>query len=402
MRNRFSRSFLRECSDRMRPLPLCLLVALLPSATAAFSDLEALQKHADVLIREGKKREAVRLLQEGLRQDPNWQAGLWGLGSVFYQESRYPVARQALERLVQLDPKSGAAWALLGMSEFKMHDYRMAVEHIQRGLSVGIPVALGLTEPAYYHYAMSLLATGSVDRALTIFQGLSRRQAVYGKEWTIALGLVTLHLPVLPEVAIQTLPPERLAVINRVGELQLESDQLGPEDLRRRWEELVNANPAVPNLRLAFGRLLLLQFNDTSAAEREFRQELKNNPTDVTTSLWLAHNLMVQENLEEAKTVARAALVLDPHSASLHHLMGALLRRQGKYEEARQELETSLAQDPAQSRARYLLSQVYRELGRRDDANWELSLFRKLKEAENSFRDTGRLPAAVYEAQADK
>src|SRR5258708_38001993 len=74
------------------------------------ADSERQQNHLDNAI--GYYRQAVKVRT-------SWKDGWWYLGTLLYDQDRYEEARDAFRKLIALDCRNGAAFALLGVSEFE-------------------------------------------------------------------------------------------------------------------------------------------------------------------------------------------------------------------------------------------------------------------------------------------
>ena len=71
-----------------------------------------------------------------------------------YSAGHYPEAVSELKRWTERRPNLGTAWAVMGLCEFEMKDYKNALIHLQRGEDLGFggsPEAVGL---ARYHLAV--------------------------------------------------------------------------------------------------------------------------------------------------------------------------------------------------------------------------------------------------------
>ncbi|MBN1345266.1 MAG: tetratricopeptide repeat protein [Phycisphaerae bacterium] len=90
--------------------------------------LDARQDLAGVLLLQGKHAEAAQMYGQILSMSPNHQGALEGKALALVRASHYEPARQALQRLVDLDPKNAEAWLHLGDVRHKMGDVRGARE----------------------------------------------------------------------------------------------------------------------------------------------------------------------------------------------------------------------------------------------------------------------------------
>ncbi len=376
--------------------PLILVILFFsPVLQAAVSRTQGqvqpqVEQRIDSLIAANKTSEAVTALQEALREHPDWQPGLWRLGNLFYGADRFSLAREVFDKLTKLDVKQGAPWALMGFSDLALHDYDAAADHIQHGLALGFPAALNLAPAAYQQLSLAMLMTGRFDKALAILTG-SVVDADGVKEQQTAAGLAALRLAVLPQDAQRLLPPGREVVLEQVGELEIGTARTDVGNAKQRWASVVKANDDLPGVHAAFGKYLLTS-GDASSAIPEFRTELERSKTDVNALLGLGFALMQTGDLDSANAVCAQALQLDPNNANGHQLMGTLAIKRGDFTSALEQLKASRDLDPNLSRVHYALSQVYLKLGKPEDAAREATMYQSLKLAEQSFRETGRLP----------
>src|SRR5258708_4579907 len=63
--------------------------------------------------------QAAALYKQALDQRPSWPAGWFYMGGALYRLQRYTEAVDTLHKGLDLAPGSGAAWGLLGLSEYE-------------------------------------------------------------------------------------------------------------------------------------------------------------------------------------------------------------------------------------------------------------------------------------------
>ena len=371
-----------------------LLAFLLPATTVTAE--QAPSPQAEAAIREQRPGEAVKLLQKTLKEQPTWRQGWWRLGSLLYDAEDYPAARQALERLARLDPKSGAPWALLGLCEFEMLDYGLALQHLQKGDALGLPADLELQDTLNYHEALLFALMRRFDPAQLLLDHLSRKTSD-SDELVLAQGLVALRIAALPESLAAAASADRLETIRRVGLAQRAIARQNPREALPIYQELADRKPAPPNLHLSYAALLL-QLGDRAASLAELREELKANPASVEARLRLCA-LLEDESPGDTVKLAAEAVKLEPKSFKAHFFLGKLLYKTEKLEESARELETSRGLDPSSSAVRFALVRTYKALGREADAEREAAAFKTLRAAEDQFHNTGRLPASFFESK---
>jgi tetratricopeptide (TPR) repeat protein len=356
--------------------------------------LQEAERQVDAAIEEHRQADAIAILRKALKGSPAWRQGWWRLGSLLYNLENYVAARPVLERLTQLDPKSGAPWVVLGLCEFEMKDYGLALQHLQRGDALGVPEQLDLLPVVRYHEALLLILMNRFDPAQVLLDQLAHRSE-NADEVVLAEGLAALRIPALPESLQNTADDDRLAIIRRVGTAQRAIALGTPREGVEVYKELLSKNPAIPNLHLSYAALLL-QIRETQAAEAELRAELKLNPRSVEVRLRLCA-LLGDDSPSDMAHLAEEAVKLDPKSFKAHFFLGKLLFKTEKLADSARELEISRDLDPSSSMVRFALVRTYMALGREADAKRETEVFERMRAAEDQFRKTGRLPASFFE-----
>jgi predicted Zn-dependent protease len=375
------------------PLLALLLLAQTPTPVEP-RQLQELTQRVDLAVREHRKLDAIGMLDKALKASPQWRHGWWLLGSLLYDTDNYPAARSVLERLIRLDVKSGAAWALLGLCEFEMRDYGLALQHLQRGDAFGVLPELDLLDVVRYHEALLMMLAERFDPAQVLLDQLTQK-GLDTEEIILTQGMVALRIPAFPVSLSRTSSEERIEMIRRVGRAQHLVSQQKPREAAAIYRELVKDEPKIANLHLSFS-LVLLHIHERQAAEAELRTELKLNPQSVETRLQLC-GLLEDEAPRDALGLAEQAVDLDPKSFKAHFVLGKMLFKAEKFAESAKELETSRDLDPTSSAVRFALVRTYQSLGKEAEATREAAVFRRLRTAEDQFRTTGRVSASYFE-----
>jgi tetratricopeptide (TPR) repeat protein len=377
-----------------------MLLLAQPSVPAEPPQLQELTRQVDVAVREHRSSDAVRMLDKALKASPQWRNGWWLLSSILYDLDDYATARPALERLIRLDPKSGAPWALLGLCEFELRDYGLALEHLQRGDAFGIPAPLDV-DVVRYHEALLLMLAERFDPAQVILDHLTQK-GLDTEEIVLTQGMVALRIPALPVSLNRITSEERIDFIRRVGRAQHLISQQKPREAVAVYRELVKDDPKIANLHLSFS-VVLLQIKERQEAEAEMRTELKLYPESVEARFQLC-GLLEDDAPQDALSFAEQAVALDPKSFKAHFLLGKMLFKVEKFAASAKELEISRDLDPTSSAVRFALVRTYKLLGREADAAREAAIFRRLRSAEDQFRTTGRVSPSFFESDpsADK
>src|SRR5260370_19800487 len=218
-------------------------------------DIEALQKLAQQEGESGQTTEAIRDYQRALEQRPEWKEGWWNLGVLQYSDNRFADARSTLQHVVEFAPGLGAAWSLLGLSEFETRDFDDALVHLEKAQFLGIKDDAEIERVSNYHLALLLIRAGKFqlasDLLLAKFDG-----GTMSEQLKIALGLATLRIAFVPE----EIDPSQEALILAAGGVA----SAGTETLDR-FPALLQTYPDVPYLHYAYGLSLAKAGRDKQA-----------------------------------------------------------------------------------------------------------------------------------------
>jgi tetratricopeptide (TPR) repeat protein len=128
-------------------------------------------------------------------------------------------------------------------------------------------------------------------------------------------------------------------------------------------------DPAISEAHAVRGAVQALYQWDWLGAEASFQEAIRLDPGYATGHHWYAnHVLMPRGRFDEAERELRAALEIDPASATVAASRGLLLALDGNHEQATQQLQALLDRDPEFSLAHYFLGQVYDRQDRFDEA----------------------------------
>lgn len=337
----------------------------------------------------GDSAKAVATLEKGLTIDPNWKFGLLKAGLLLYQSEKYAAARPHLARLTQIDDTLATPWALLGMCEFQLGEYRATLEHIDRADRLGIPDQSGLRESAGIHLGLAYIELGDYESALKFLNKFAPSKNPQRREQLImAMGYASMYLSLKT-----SLPPEETAVVRRLGEAYYQSAAGDRPGARVIMEDLIKQYPKATALHFVYANLLMY-WSDFDGADREFRAELVNDPESHPARLGLAYVAVHNGEAPDSLRLATEAVKMRPGMYQSHFYLGQLLLRHDQAQQACNELEAARKLAPAHSGVRYSLAKAYRALGRGDDAAQELKEFERLKALEEPGKTAQTLPGA--------
>jgi tetratricopeptide (TPR) repeat protein len=121
-----------------------------------------------------------------------------------------------------------------------------------------------------------------------------------------------------------------------------------------------------------------MRMGDSEKAKAEFTTELKSNPNDFDSNLYMGILLRQDKLFDESFSYLSRAVQLRPREQYAHYHLGAVLAALGKTNDARPLLEGVVKEYPDFVEARALLASVYYKLNRKEDGDRERAILQKL------------------------
>jgi len=361
------------------------------------ANFEELAKQAVAARDAGNIEEAIRDYQGALQLRPAWEEGWWDLSLVFFSNAHYREVIEPLKHVVDLNPRFGTAWALLGLSEYEIKDRKNALIHLEKAQGFGIqgsPEAIRiaqlhlgtlLNQNREFERAVDLLATGSPDSSLS-------------KEWNTALGMGLLRVPLLTEQVDPTQQP-MLQAAGQAAALLATSKY---DDAFIILQKLLKDYPNTPFLHYAYGSALasLSQYDE---AEAQLREEIRISPDSALPYTRIAFIALKTQRPGDGLTAAQRAVQLAPQSAEAHYILGRSLLSSGEAQRAIQELETANRTMPNSPEIHFHLARAYSKAKQPEKADQEREIFARLNAIAEQQRSTRGSQAygASHEQQSD-
>lgn len=357
----------------MRSLALILLsVAAFAQGVKTPATVEAIEAQATEAREQNRPADAIRLYREALGMQPNWLEGWWYLGTLLYDENSYVPARDALAKLVQLEPKSPpSAWALLGLCEFETKNYPESLRHLEHSF-IGEARDDPFARATRYHAAMLLTRTGQFEAALGRLAEISAPDTET-PELIRAIGVAGLRIPVLATA----LPPAQDELADAVGHALFDLSLRREKEADAQYQTLIARYPKQAELHYLHGVALLN--GDTAAALEEFQKEIAISPRHVPARLQIAFEYLKEGLAAKALPYARQAVALDPNSFVAHDAAGQALVDSGDLKGGIAELEKARTLAPDSPETHLKLASAYTQAGRTADAAKERETFNKLR-----------------------
>lgn len=344
------------------------------------AEFNKLAKQADAAREAGRLEDAIRLYNQALQMNPKWPDGWWYLGSIFYDRDRYGEAGEALKILLGLQRENGLAWALLGLCEFQLRNYKEALADILNGKQLGLGGNKEFINVARYHGSILLTRNGQFEIAFEELRPFAREG---NESLTVieAFGINALRMSLLP---VET-PPDKRELVLLAGRAAWQQAARHPQEAERAYKELLARYPDVPNVHYAYGVFQLIDTPD--AALESFRRELQVKPDNVPAMLQIAFEYIKRNDYEQALPFAQKSVETAPEFFATHNALGRTLLEMGKIHEAIRELETGVKQAPDSPEMRFALARAYAKAGRSEDARRERETFLQLDKQRRELRE---------------
>lgn len=350
-----------------------------PPAKAPVSFEDAARKAAEARDKD-QLDEAIRWYRVGARLRPRWDEGLWYLATLLYEKDRFGEARDAFRRFLVVKPEAGPGWALQGMCEFRLKEYDAALRSLQRGTDLGYGTNTAVQRAAWFHLVMLLVRDGQFELAVRPLTFLARSEPESEALVEVA-GLMLLRVPKLPS----EITADERDLVTRAGRAAYAHLSRNGEEARRRFDDLIERFPNVPNVHYAHAIFLL--GSDSNAALAEFRKEIEIQPGSVFARLDLAFELIRRGDFAEALVPATESVQLAPQLFAAHNALGRALVETGSLEQGIGELETAVKLAPESPEMHFALARAYAKAGRKDDAARARATFAELDRKRREKRE---------------
>jgi len=325
-----------------------------PDATSATSKME-LRIRTDIArayfnlgLMQGKRgrfRHAAFFLARAAYWRPDLSNVEYSLGLALFNAKEYKAAIDPLQRALNRDPANAPAREQLALTCYHAEDYGCVTAALSSDSELLMDPHVGYV--AGYILAVSLTRSGRPKEGEEILSDLLNRYSD-SAEFFVLVGQ---------------------------GYAKQEDDSHAVPILQR----AIQINSQVLEAHSTAG-LIYLRRGKFADAEKEFRQELKVNPSDLTTDANLAFVLTLEQKNNEALSLLKSILQVQPDSAEAHYTLAKLLATQGELELAFEHAQTAVQLSPQDERKHYQLAQICVKLGRTDEAQRELATYRQLKE----------------------
>ena len=294
----------------------------------------------------------------------------WKEAMVDFSNARYEEAVALLTPWVQAHPNDGTAWAVLGLSEFRLKDYENSLVHLQRGGAFGFGGSPESVQLAHYTLGILLNHAGQFDRGMAI---LVSAQGAESQRVELAMGMSLLRIAKFPE---EIDPSLRQLVQTAGATAELLHTSLYDQAFAN-FDALLKQAPTLAFLHYAYGTALIAM-SRYDEAEVQMREEARISPKSELPYVRLASIAIRQHRAADASRAAEQALTLAPQSGEAHYLLGRARLESGDLQDAISELETASKMAPNSPEIHFNLAKAYTRAQLPQKAEQERAVFVRL------------------------
>lgn len=338
------------------------------------ADLIVKRQLLDLLVDSNRLPEARQLSEQLLQTDKDNMAANLAKGRILQAEDRHKEAMTVLEKAAAAPPPSAQALYYLGVSQAALGFSNQAKGSYTKALSL---------QPQLLEASLALarLATASGDNAtaLRLAGDMLNRNPNLPAAYAIrAQALLSQGAIKEAEVALQealkrdpALTPALTVLLN------LRVRQGRAQELVLPLTKLVENQPQSADLRHLLA-LAYFSVNNLPRSEENVRAALKLDPKTATSHSLLANIHLAKGATSEAKTELLAAIAAEPHTMSNYMMLELEYEREGNWQEAIKLCERARQLDPDSAAIANQLAYLYLEHG--GDANQALVLAQQAKQ----------------------
>lgn len=371
---------------RVLVLLLAALAVHVSMARGAETDsFDKLAARAQMAMEANQVPQAILLYERATALRPSWSEGWWYVGTMCFDTDQLNKAREAFLHFVAVEHRQpGPGYGMLGLTEFKLNNYRDALASLERGRELGLGTNPALVQRALYEDGILQNLFGQPEIALVRLTLVANQIAaanpnmpedsvLMNADLLDAFGLAALRIPKLPAA----IDRDRASLIRRAGHAQaliaLQDRAAAGAELK----QLVAQYPSEPNMHYMYGVYLLKE--DPPAAIKEFREEITVSPKSAAARIQLAFESLRVSDYKQGLIYADQAVALVPDNFAAHVVCGKLWLGLGNTSRALHELQTAVRLSPGSPDAHFALSRALTAAGRTREAAQQRAEFERLR-----------------------
>lgn len=352
-----------------------------PQVEGLYAQAKAAQQRNDNATAIEKYRAMIKLA-------PHLAAAYNNLGMLYFNEKDYAHAADTLERGLKLHQKMPTASAMLGMSYYQLGENEKAEPLIRAALQ-----ANPKDDQAEMALAQVLIRQRKFEDATQALNDYLGRNPKDQNAWYL-IGKTYLQLSQDALGKINQIDPDSVVAHEISGEVD---ESMHNYDLALvEYKKAVDLAPEAPGTHMHMGDAFW-NMGKWQSAQTEFRAELANDPTSCMAHWKLANSILeANGSNDEALTETNHAIDRCPQLMQARVDRARALVRLGKQPEALPDLIMAEKDSPKEPSIHFLLAAVYRAQGKGPEAQEEMKTYATLtREASAAVAGQARDASAI-------
>jgi len=358
-------------------LLICAMIFSRPHALTAQGNDEVtpqvqnLYAQASAARKRGDSAAAIEKYREILKLAPHLAAAWNNLGMIYFDNHEYESAAKVLQRGLELNPNMAGASAMLGMSYFQLGNNEKAEPLLETALRANPKD--DQVEMVLVHILINAHKLNQATSRLNDFLARNPKS----QEALYLLGKTYLQMSEDALKKINEIDPDSVVAHEIAGEID---ESMHNYDLALvEYKKAIDKAPGAPGTHMHMGNTFW-NMGKWQSAQEEFRAELTNDPNNCLAR-WKLANAILEANDSADDAYSELNKVVD-HCPTLMQARvdrARALVRLGKHSEALPDLLMAENDSPREPTIHFLLAAVYRAQGKSAEAQSEMQTYGKLQ-----------------------
>jgi tetratricopeptide (TPR) repeat protein len=356
---------------------LCLLALAVSSARAAQGndevtpEVQELYAKARAAQKRGDNAEAIEKYQAMIKLAPHLAAAYNNLGMLYFDSHEYTRAAKVLQRGMELNPNMPSAAAMLGMSYFQMGKNDEAQPLLETALR-----ANPKDDQVEMVLVRILINQRKLPEASSRLNDYLERNPKSQDAWYL-LGKTYLQMSEDALAKINEIDPDSVVAHEIAGEID---ESMHNYDLALvEYKKAIDKAPQAPGTHMHMGDAFW-HMGKWQSAQTEFRAELTNDPNSCIARWKLADAILeANDSSDEALSELNRVVERCPTLMQARVDRARALVRLGKHAEALPDLLMAEKESPNEPTIHFLLAAVYRAQGKSAEAQTEMQTYGRLQ-----------------------
>jgi len=362
----------------MRYLLLFLLLAVAASVADAMQgedevtpEVQNLYAQARAASQKGDDATAIEKYKAILKLAPHLSAAYNNLGMLYFNGHDYARAAEVLQRGMKLNPNMPSAAAMLGMSYYQQGQNDKAEPLLEQALRANPKD--DQVELLLIHLLINSRKLPEAESHLHTYLGRNPKSQ---DAWYL-LGKTYLQMSEDALKKINEIDPDSVVAHEIAGEID---ESMHNYDLALvEYKKAIDKAPNAPGTHMHMGNAFW-NMGKWQSAQAEFKTELTNDPNNCLARWKLANAILeANDSSEEAFTQLNQVIESCPNLMQARVDRARALVRMGKHAEALPDLLMAEKDSPTEPTIHFLLAAVYRAQGKSAEAQAEMKTYGELQ-----------------------